>query len=103
MDKENNATTALCDKHESYSSNWVNENDPEKYKKKLEEGFTSNKLNIDTKEYICNLEHNTYKRQHKEDSGLDVDIGSNNNVEHEVKQQHNDIESIKTKTVYTKS
>ena len=64
--------------------NWVSGNDPEKYKKILEEGFTSTKLNIDTKEYICNLEHNKYKLQHKKDNNLNVDIGSNNNVEQRV-------------------
>ena len=52
--------------------------------------FTSNKLNIDKEEYICNLEHNKYKLQHKKDSSLTVDIWSHNNVEHEVKQQHNE-------------
>ena len=41
-----------------------------------------NKLNIDTKEYICQLEHNKYKLQHKTDSCLNVDIVGNNNVKH---------------------
>ena len=77
--------------------NWVGGNDPEKYKKTLKEGFTSTKLNIDTKGHICNLEHNKYKLHHKKDSNLNIDIGSNNNVEHEVKQKHNDIESMNTK------
>ena len=97
MEKENNATTTLCDKHESYSLKGVSRNDPEKYKKTLEEFFTPNKLNLDTKEYICHLEHNKYKLQHKKDSSLTVDIGINNNEEHEVKQQHNNIDTMNTR------
>ena len=82
LEKENNDTTTLCDKHESNELKWVSENVPEKYKNTLEEVFTSNKLNIDTKEYICQLEHNKYKLQHKTDSSLNVDIVGNNNVKH---------------------
>ena len=85
LEKENSDTTALCDKHESYGLNWVSGNDSEKYKKTLEEGFISTKSNIETKEYICNLEHNKYKLQHKTDSSLNVDIVGNNNVKHKVK------------------
>ena len=39
LEKENNATTELCNKHESYDLKWVSGNDPEKYKKTLEEVF----------------------------------------------------------------
>ena len=52
---------------------------------------------MERKEYICNLEHNKYRLQYKKDSNLNVDIGINNDVEHEVKQKHNDIESMNTK------
>ena len=85
LEKENNDTAMLFDKHESNELKWVSENVPEKYKNTLEEVFTSNKLNIDTKEYICQLEHNKCKIQHKKDSSLNVDIVGNNNVEHKVK------------------
>ena len=61
LENEKNATTAFCDINESYDLKWVSGNDPNKYKKTLREVFTFNKLNIDTTEYICQLEHNKYK------------------------------------------